>query len=274
MPTPSSLGRGYRRAAPAGRAPPAAGATGMGSRRDHRILEDLPSRGLCDLALPLPDVTVNERRAGVHLPVSLLDLCARRGWKAAVRTRRPVTAAAPADDRCAGLPPRRRPLPRGHRAVVVERSPLRVMRIVDRILHRRFVRGWVSRAAARSGQRYPGSAPLRVSRSLVLPARGDRALFVPGVGRNRDLPDAVLHPRRRAGDLPRALRPAARRADVGGLPFGPQPQLQRAGWPAVPPGAPLGRRRVHRRDRAAPDARSSSPAPTASRGTSTTTSGC
>ena len=46
----------------------------------------------------------------------------------------------------------------------------------------------------------------------------------------------------------------------------------RAGRAAVPPGPPLGRRRVHRRDRAAPDARSSSPAPTASRATSTTSS--
>ena len=55
---------------------------------------------------------------------------------------------------------------------------------------------------------------------------------------------------RLAGALPRHLSAAPRPADVGGLPVGARPVAQRAGRPSVPPGAPLGGRRVHRRDRA------------------------
>ena len=51
----------------------------LGAVRDPRLLEDLPSRRLRDLAVPLPHVRADQPAAGVHLPVPLLDVPARRG---------------------------------------------------------------------------------------------------------------------------------------------------------------------------------------------------
>ena len=72
-----------------------------------------------------PTYAPTSTRPGLHLPVPLLDVLARRGRAAAVRSRRARAAAAAADDRRQGLPARRRPVPRGHRPVVVERAPRR-----------------------------------------------------------------------------------------------------------------------------------------------------
>ena len=91
--------RAARRQAARRSDPPAAGAPGLGARGDRRVLEDLPARRLRDLAVPLPDLPADERGPGVHLPVPLLDVLARRGRAAAVRSGRPLAAAAAADDR-------------------------------------------------------------------------------------------------------------------------------------------------------------------------------
>ena len=149
-------------------------------------------------------------------------------------------------------------LPRGHRPLLVGRPPERVVN-ARRALRRTAGSCGPARALRPSsgvgaGRGDQVGAALRVPRPLVVPARRDRALLVHRPGRHRDLPDALLRPERLAGHLPRPLRAAAGRADVRGLPLGAEPQLQRPGRAAVPPGPPLGGRRVHRLDRAAPDA--------------------
>ena len=91
-----------------------------------------PHAGVRDLAVPLSDLRADERGAGVHLPLPLLDVLSRRGRAADLRPGRPLAAPAAADDRRRRLPARGRAVPRGHRTVVVERPPAGVVNLVDR----------------------------------------------------------------------------------------------------------------------------------------------
>ena len=97
---------------------------GMGAGRDPRLLEDLPARRLRDLAVPLSDVRRDQPRAGVHLPVPLLDVRPGTAAGCHVRPGRPVAAPAAADDRRPGVPARRRPFHEDVGPSLVERSPL------------------------------------------------------------------------------------------------------------------------------------------------------
>src|SRR5205823_2911739 len=103
-------GRAVRIRTARGQAPervpaPAAGAPGLGAGRNRRVLEDLPARGLRDLALPISNVRADERDdARLHLPLPLLDVPARGGWPPDLRPGRARAAPAAADGRRAGLP--------------------------------------------------------------------------------------------------------------------------------------------------------------------------
>ena len=239
------------------------------------LLEDLPARRVRDLAVPLPDVSADERRPGVHLPVPLLDVLPGEGGRLIFG---PAGRALPQlplmiDDqgylRAAG--PFNEDI--GPSWWNVHRA--RVVSLLGRMLHRRLVRvvRWnEQRVGAATGIKC--GAALRVSRPLVVPARRDRPVRVPRAGRHRDLPDALLHPGRLAGHLPRLLRAAAGQQMSEAYRSVLDLSLQRPRRPADAPGPPLGGRRVHRLDRAAPVRGSSSPAPTASRAISTTTSAC
>ena len=72
------LGAGLLVVRLAGQVPAAsAGAPGMGARGHPRLLEDLPARRVRDLAVPLSDLSADERRTRVHVSVPLLDVLAR-----------------------------------------------------------------------------------------------------------------------------------------------------------------------------------------------------
>src|SRR5436305_1182087 len=71
----------------------------------------------------------------------------------------------------------------------------------------------LERAARRRGQRDQMGDALHLPRPLVVSAGRDRAVLVRGPGWYRRLFGPLLQPGRLAGHLPRALRPAAGRAD-------------------------------------------------------------
>src|SRR5919197_965538 len=109
------------------------------------------------------------------------------------------------------------------------------------------------RPAQRNGAADPQDASLPLPRPLVVPARRGRSLLVRRPGRDRDLPDALLREQHGARRVPRALRAAARAGDDGGVPLGARPLDDGQGRAPDAPDAPLGGRRLRRRDRAALD---------------------
>src|SRR5579875_1021516 len=115
----------------------------------------------------------------------------------------------------------------------------------SRPLHRR-AHGDLGPAARGDALRLPGP--------LVVLARGGGAVRVHRPDRDRYLHLAVLRPEHGADDLPRSLQAARRADDERRLPVGDLPELPGQGGAPDAPDPPLGGRRVHRRDRRAPDA--------------------
>src|ERR687888_858849 len=109
------------------------------------------------------------------------------------------------------------------------------------------------RPAQRNGAADPQDASLPLPRPLVVPARRGRPLLVRRPGRDRDLPDALLREQHVARRVPRALLTAARAGDDGGVPLGARPLDNGQGRAPDAPDAPLGGRRLRRRDRPALD---------------------
>ena len=120
----------------------------------------------------------------------------------------------------------------------------------------RCARDQARRPVPRVARRLVGSrqegARLCLPRPLVVPARRDRALLLPRPRRDGHLPDVLLRAELRARRLPRRVRAAARDDDDGGVPLDGRPLVPVEGRAADPADAPLGRERLHRRDRHAP----------------------
>ncbi len=144
-------------------------------------------------------------------------------------------------------PPGRCRAPSAHRGggTARERARTALARARPRHVHRR---------TPRRGARPSLPDALRLPRPLELPARGDRALLLPGARRQRHLPGAVLRPEHQRDRLPRRLSGAAGSDGLLGLRLDAAHLLRRLGRSARAPGPPLGGARLRRRDHAAPAA--------------------
>ena len=158
-----------------------------------------------------PIYQADERRPGVHLPVPLLDVPARRGRARGLRTRRARAAAAAADGRRRRLPARRRgssartSARRGGACTEASREQPRDARTgtacagADRAIGASGGRCAPPKNASARAAAIKWFTALRLPRPLELPARGDRAVLVHRARGDGDLPDALLRPERHPG---------------------------------------------------------------------------
>ena len=253
---PSTQIRSVRRRVSRGAAagefpPPARGPPRLGPAGIVAYSKICPHAGCAISLYRYPDLPAHQPAAGVHLPVPLLDVPPGEGGRVMFG---PAGRALPQlplmiDPVATCAPPgrfTRTSAPPGGACIGRSREPRRAL------LHRRLERAAALERAARRAW------AIKWAMRYVFPDHwsfllGEIALysFIVLVGTGIFL-TLYYSPAFRRSSTTAPIR-CFRRADVGGLPVGAQSLLHRAGRSAVPPGPSLGRRRVHRRDRAPPD---------------------